>query len=56
MVASIESATCNRAVSGICMVVSVSHKVLWVWFVLGIPCQLVSNQFESPSLLDSECW
>jgi hypothetical protein len=26
----------------------------WVWFVWGINHQLVKNQFESPSLLDSE--
>jgi hypothetical protein len=54
MVTSVDSAACSRAVSGICIVVIVSHEVLWVWFVLGIPRQLVSNRFESPSLLDSE--
>ena len=54
MVTSVESAACSWAVAGMCMVVIVSHEVLWVWFVLGIPRQLVSNRFESPSLLDSE--
>jgi hypothetical protein len=53
MVAPFESMTI-RTVSGICMVVIVSYEVLWVWFVLGIPRQLVSNRFESTSLLDSE--
>jgi hypothetical protein len=54
MVAPVESAKCSRADTRICMVVTISHEVLWVWFVLGISQQLVSNQFESPSLLDSE--
>jgi hypothetical protein len=54
MVASIVPTKCSRAASGIRMVVTVSHEVLWVWFVLGIPRQLVSNRFKLPSLLDSE--
>jgi hypothetical protein len=49
-----ESAMCSEAATGMSMVVTVSHKVLWVWFVLGIPRELVSNRFESPSLLESE--
>jgi hypothetical protein len=48
------TAMCSRAASRIRMVVIISHEVLWVWFVLGIPHQLVRNRFESPSLLDSE--
>jgi hypothetical protein len=54
MVAHVESVMCNEAGTRMSMVVIVSHEVLWVWFVLGIPRQLVSNRFESPSLLDSE--
>jgi hypothetical protein len=54
MVASVESAMCGEATTGMSMAVTVSHEVMWVWFVLGIPRQLVSNRFESPSLLDSE--
>jgi hypothetical protein len=54
MVTLIESTTYSRTATGIYMVVTVSHEVLWVWFVLGIPHQLVSNRFESPSLRNSE--
>jgi hypothetical protein len=54
MLAPMESAMCSEAATGMSMVVTVSHEVLWVWFVLGIPRQLVSNRFESSSLLDSE--
>jgi hypothetical protein len=54
MVAFVVPMKCSRAASGIRMVVIVSHKVSWVWFVLEIPRQLVSNRFESPLLLDSE--
>jgi hypothetical protein len=43
MVAPVESAMCSRATTGICMVVTVSHEVLWMWFVLGVPHQLVIN-------------
>jgi hypothetical protein len=53
MVAPVESMTCSQAATGICMVVTIFHEVLWIWFVLGIPRQLVSNRFELPSLLDS---
>jgi hypothetical protein len=53
LVVPIESATCSWAATGMCMVETVSHEVMWVWFVLGIPCQLISNRFESPSLLNS---
>jgi hypothetical protein len=54
MVAPVESAMCSCAASGIRLVVTVSHEVLWMWLVLGVPRQLVSKRFESPSLLDSE--
>jgi hypothetical protein len=54
MVALVESAMCSEAATRMSMVVTVPHEVLWVWFVLGIPRQLVSNRFESPSLMDSE--
>jgi hypothetical protein len=54
MVFPVESVTCNQAIFGMRTVVTVSHEVLWMWFVLGIPGQLVRNRFESPSLLDSE--
>jgi hypothetical protein len=54
MVALVESTMCSTTSSRICMVVTISHEVLWMWFVLGVPRQLVSNRFESPSLLDSE--
>jgi hypothetical protein len=54
MVAPVESEVCGEATTRICMVVIVSHEVLSVSFVLRIPRQLVSNLFESPSLLDSE--
>jgi hypothetical protein len=43
MVAPVESTVCSEAATGMSMVVIVSHEVLWVWFVLGIPRQLVSN-------------
>jgi hypothetical protein len=54
MVAPVEFTMCSEAGTRMSMVVTISHEVLWVWFVLGIPRQLVSNRFESPSLLDSE--
>jgi hypothetical protein len=54
MVVPVEFTMCSRDAYGIRMVVIVSHEVLWMWFVLGVPLQLVSNRFESPSLLDSE--
>jgi hypothetical protein len=54
MVAPLESMMCSEDVTRMSTVVTVSHEVLWEWFVLGIPRQLVSNRFESPSLMDSE--
>jgi hypothetical protein len=40
--------------TGTCHWWYVAHFSGWVWFVWGINYQLVRNQFESPSLLDSE--
>jgi hypothetical protein len=43
MVALVEFTVCSEAATGMSMVVTVSHEVMWVWFVLVIPRQLVSN-------------
>jgi hypothetical protein len=40
--------------TGIVSLVICSSLDRWVWFMWGINHQLVRNQFESPSLLDSE--
>jgi hypothetical protein len=37
MVAPVESEMCSKAATGMCAVVIVSHKVLWVRFVIGVP-------------------
>jgi hypothetical protein len=37
MVAPVESKICSKAVTGMCEVVIVSHEVLCVRFVLGVP-------------------
>jgi hypothetical protein len=37
MVAPVESEMCSKAAIGMCVVVIVSHKVLWVRFVTGVP-------------------
>jgi hypothetical protein len=36
MVALVESEKCNKAATGMSVVVIVSHEVLWVRFVLGV--------------------
>jgi hypothetical protein len=36
MVAHVESEMCIKASTGMCVVVIVSHEVLWVRFVLGV--------------------
>jgi hypothetical protein len=54
MLTPIESAMCSEAATRMSEVVILSHEVLWVRFVLGVPRELVSKRFESPSLLDSE--
>jgi hypothetical protein len=42
MVDPVESAMCSWVATEISMVVIISHEVLLVWFVLGIPRLLVS--------------
>jgi hypothetical protein len=37
MVAPVESEMCSKAATGMRAVVIVSHEVLWVRFVLGLP-------------------
>jgi hypothetical protein len=37
MVAHVEFEMCSKAATGMCVVVIVSHEVLWVQFVLGVP-------------------
>ena len=37
MVAPVESEMCSKAATGMSVVVIVSHEVLWVRFVLGVP-------------------
>jgi hypothetical protein len=37
MVAPAESKMCSKAATRMSVVVIVSHEVLWVWFVLGVP-------------------
>jgi hypothetical protein len=37
MVAPMESDMCSKAATGMCAVVIVSHGVLWVQFVIGVP-------------------
>jgi hypothetical protein len=37
MVAPVESKMCSKAATGMCAVVIVSHEVLWVRFVIGVP-------------------
>jgi hypothetical protein len=37
MVAPVESEMCSKAATGMSVVVIVSHEVLWVQFVLGLP-------------------
>jgi hypothetical protein len=37
MVAPVESEMFSKAATGMCAVVIVSHKVLWVQFVIGVP-------------------
>jgi hypothetical protein len=37
MVAPVESEMCSKATTGMSAVVIVSHEVLWVLFLLGVP-------------------
>ena len=43
MVAPVESEICSKAATGMCAMVIVSHKVLWVRFVIGVPTVLLGN-------------
>jgi hypothetical protein len=47
MVAPVESEKCSKASTGMNVVVIVSHEVLWVRFVLGVPTSWL--------LTDSNC-
>jgi hypothetical protein len=37
MVAPVESEMCSKAATGMCAVVIVSHEVMWVRFMIGVP-------------------
>jgi hypothetical protein len=43
MVAPVESEMCSKADTGMCAVVIVSHEVLWVRFVIGVPTSWLGN-------------
>jgi hypothetical protein len=43
MVARVESKMCGKNATGMCAVVIVSHKVLWVRFVIGVPTSWLGN-------------
>jgi uncharacterized protein (DUF486 family) len=43
MVAPMESEMCRKAATGMCVVVIVSHGVLWVQFVIGVPASWLGN-------------
>jgi hypothetical protein len=50
----IAAPVCPATFTRIVSLVTCSSLDWWVWFVWGINHHLVRNQFESPSLLDSE--
>jgi hypothetical protein len=43
MEAPVESDMCGKAATGMCAVVIVSHEVLWVRFVIGVPTSWLGN-------------
>jgi hypothetical protein len=43
MVAPVESEMCIKAATGMCVIVIVSHEVLWVLFVIGVPTSWLGN-------------
>jgi hypothetical protein len=43
MVAHVESEMCSKGATRMCEVVIVSHKILWVRFVIGVPTGWLGN-------------
>jgi hypothetical protein len=43
LVAPVESEMCSKAATGMCAVVIVSHEVLWIRFVIGVPTSWLGN-------------
>jgi hypothetical protein len=37
---------CIKAVTGMCVVVIVTHEVLWVRFVIGVPTRWLGNDLN----------